>query len=243
MGLFNCDGVQGFRDAAGEILAYTLNGHLPWLHIDCHASSDDGLLFANGSELGWIDLCDLLRPINEACRFQLFVVVSTCYGAGLVSGIDTGKGAPCLGLIGPSHEVDPAELLGHFRDFYRTLFATTNITRSIESWKHRKLQQGSMVIVTAEDWWRDLISAYLTDHATPAGMEAIARRQRKVLLAEGISQSIGHLKRKYRSRLPAMIENRFNAYFMTTEVPENATLFAELRNKTISKMQYQLKLR
>lgn len=226
LGLFTCAGVQGFRDVAARVLEKSKAGHLPWLHIECHGSSDDGLYFANGSELSWEDLCDLLRPINEACGFQLFVVVSTCYGANIVSGIDTGEGAPCLGLIGPSDQVDPAELLGHFRDFYRTLLQTTDIGHAMGSWKNRKLQHGSMAIVTANDWWRDLMFSYLSENGTSKGIEAVARRQRKLLHAEGKNQSVGSLKRIFRRQLPAIVEIRFRRYFMLDEVPQNTQRFA-----------------
>lgn len=79
MGLYKCHDAQGFRDIAAEVLVNSLEGHLPWIHIECHGS-DDGLIFANGSEIGWPALCDLLRPINQACGFQLFVALA-CFMA------------------------------------------------------------------------------------------------------------------------------------------------------------------
>ncbi|MDP3836428.1 MAG: hypothetical protein Q8Q82_20950 [Hydrogenophaga sp.] len=226
MGHYTTESVQGFRDVLAEVLANSQQGHLPWLHIECHGS-DEGLEFANGSEIGWQELCDLLRPINQACQFQLFVVLSCCQGAGIVSGIDTGRGAPCLGLIGPSHVVHPAELLGHFRDFYRQLIATTDLGAAFRSWTSRSLENGQMAIVTAEHWWTQLMSAYLGEHATRDGIARTARRQRKIQAAQGIVASIGSLRRKFIQRLPLIVENRFKAYFMLHEVPQNAARFGE----------------
>jgi hypothetical protein len=226
MGHYTTESAQGFRDVLAELLTNSKQGHLPWLHIECHGS-EDGLEFANGSEISWQELCDLLRPINLACQFQLFVVLSCCQGADIVSGIDTGCGAPCLGLIGPSHEVNPADLLGHFRDFYRQLIVTTDLGVAFRSWTSRSLEKGQMAIVTAESWWMQLMSAYLSEHATRDGIAKSARRQRKVLAAQGIDESIGSLKRKFIQRLPLIVENRFKAYFMLHEVPKNAARFGE----------------
>lgn len=237
IGLFTCEAAHGFRDIAAEILTRTRAGHLPWVHIDCHASDDDGLVFANGSELRWDDVCNLLRPINEACGFQLFVVVSSCYGASMVTGIDTGQGAPCIGLLGPSEEVSPAELLGHFRDFYRALIETADIGAAIESWTHRSLQQGAMVVVTADDWWRTLMFEYLSKNATKEAIAESARRQRKILLVQGTTMSIGHLKRMYRQNLPRVVEKRFSSYFMIEQVPENTERFAKLHREMHSWLQ------
>ncbi|MGJ7564482.1 hypothetical protein ACSFBM_11545 [Variovorax sp. GB1R11] len=226
MGHYTTESAQGFRDVLAELLTNSQQGHVPWLHIECHGS-DEGLEFANGSEISWQELCDLLRPINQACQFQLFVVLSCCHGAGIVSGIDTGRGAPCLGLIGPSHEVNPAELLGHFRDFYQQLIATTDLGTAFRSWSSRSLEKGQMAIVTAELWWRQLMSAYLAEHATRDGVAKTARRQRKIQAAQGVAASIGYLRRKFIQRLPLIVENRFKAYFMLDEVPANAARFGE----------------
>jgi hypothetical protein len=240
MGLYTCQDAQGFRNIAAEVLANSLSGHLPWIHIECHGS-DDGLIFANGSEIGWPELCDLLRPINEACGFQLFVALGCCYGGGIVSGIDTGKGAPCLGLTGPSEEIDPGELLGHFRDFYRELITTTDIGPALRSWKSRSLSNGQMATVTAEVWWRGLMSRYLANHASRAGIAATARRQRKILAKEGKAESVGALKRKFIRRLPDVVDARFEAYFMTSEVPANAQRFEKAHTEVRAEVLASLK--
>ncbi|CAN7724915.1 hypothetical protein LJR161_006109 [Variovorax paradoxus] len=239
MGLYACQDAQGFRNIAAEVLANSLDGHLPWIHIECHGS-EDGLIFANGSEIGWPELCDLLRPINQACGFQLFVALACCYGGGIVSGIDTGNGAPCLGLTGPSDEVDPGELLGHFRDFYRELIATTDIGPALRSWKSRSLSNGQMATVTAEVWWRGLMSRYLATHASRAGVAATARRQRKILAEEGKVESVGALKRKFIRRLPDVVDARFEAYFMIDEVPANARRFEKAHAEVRAEVQANL---
>lgn len=240
MGLHMCHDAQGFRNIAAEVLVNSKNGHLPWIHIECHGS-DDGLIFANGSEISWHELCDLLRPINQACGFQLFVALACCYGSGIVTGIDTGKGAPCLGLTGPSDEVDPAELLGHFRDFYRELIATTDIGPALRSWKSRSLANGQMATVTAEVWWRGLMSRYLATHASRDGIAATARRQRKILAEQGKVESVGALKRKFIRRLPEVVDVRFKAYFMIDEVPANAQRFESAHAEVKAEVRATLK--
>jgi hypothetical protein len=47
MGHYTTESAQGFRDILAELLTNSQQGHLPWLHIECHGS-DEGLEFANG---------------------------------------------------------------------------------------------------------------------------------------------------------------------------------------------------
>lgn len=120
---------EGFRQALEHLLEQAENGELPWLHIDAHGSDDYGLHFADGTSMLWSELCERLALINAATRFRLFVFVSTCYGAAIVTGMSTISPAPCLALIGPTQVVDPGELYNRCMTFYRSIVGEQDIGR------------------------------------------------------------------------------------------------------------------
>jgi len=140
----NCEGSVDFRDILATLADEAgASGTIPLLHIECHGNSDhSGLAFRNGSSLKWTEIGEPLVALNAATRFNLLVIFALCFGAHHLGEMKLGQPSPCWGMIGPSEEIFPDELLGGFRDFYRLLVKELDLTNAVNLLLARKLVAG-----------------------------------------------------------------------------------------------------
>ena len=217
---------QGRRDFRKLIdkasSAVRKTGMTPLLQIECHGG-DDGLTFANGDFIDWKTLCDILRPLNELTRLNLFICISACFGAYLNREFLPLEPAPFFGVLSTTQEQYPDELLRGFSAFYRTLIETLDGD-----------QAQAAVAAAAPDFYltdvrRQFIliyGNYLTRMCTPemywrraGGM--LAEAQRKGIAAGTVYY--------YRQLLQEHEVDKFEGFkrqfFMLELFPENATRF------------------
>ncbi|MDR6539491.1 hypothetical protein [Variovorax soli] len=131
-----CESASQFRDIARELQNQVLaGGPVPVLHVETHGSDDQsGLVFSDSSQLNWDEFSNLTRSLNEATQFNLLVIVAACFGAHfLLSQFKLREPSPFWGFIAPSHLTNGAELLGSFRQFYRTLLASRDASGAFHS--------------------------------------------------------------------------------------------------------------
>jgi hypothetical protein len=110
----------------GALHEIVYEGHTPLLHLECHGNPNGLELRAANEFLPWEELSPRLTDINVATRLNLFVGVSACYGAYLVSQLMPTNPAPfiaCLSTKRPEYDHD---LLVAFRAFYTTLLTALN---------------------------------------------------------------------------------------------------------------------
>jgi hypothetical protein len=201
----------------------------PWLHLECHASAISGLYFSNGSELGWDELCEILRPLNQASNFNLMFGASACYGSHIAQAIKLDQPAPCYGAIGPTHDISPSDLLGHFRDFYRVALTSMNLDDAIETWQKRTMSEGMMAVIFAEQWWTDILFDLIRDAASPSKFSESVRTTFKRLKAAQIDARLGKVKRAHISNFSDQIFRSFDSYFLIDSIPESAQRFLYIK--------------
>lgn len=101
------------------------------IHLEMHGDSElNGLVFSNGELIKWEEICDLLRPINEATKNKLFLTMGTCNGRYIYKGVDPYKKSPYSGYISASKTVKPEEIYTKFGLLFEHLIDNGNIVNS-----------------------------------------------------------------------------------------------------------------
>jgi hypothetical protein len=198
------------------------------LHIETHGYEDKtGIVFANNSHILWEDLRYLLAPLNRETQFNLVVCVAACFGAHFLGELNIINPAPCCAIIGPTEITDGPELLGRFRDFYRQLFSTLDLTAAVTALLQDHLHKGGFLVQTAEDWFMRLVVGYVETLCTNEVLEQRASAIQAQALAEGkvitIEQFFEHVKKRNRE----FLDDYFRVFFMSDAVPENTERYAD----------------
>jgi hypothetical protein len=79
--------------------------------------------------------------------------------------------------------------------------------------------------MTAEWWFKRLMSTYLTDHATPKRRDELARIAYRQEINNGRAAKIGRIKRNLKRHLPEIVEGYFNTFFMIDQTLPNSERF------------------
>lgn len=103
-----------FREIANEVDA---NNNIPIIQIECHGDIDYILLSSN-EHIGWIELFDLIRPINIVSHNSLLLNLSMCNGHAVIREIEPNKRAPFRAVIGPLGEIKAMSLQESWEKFY-----------------------------------------------------------------------------------------------------------------------------
>jgi hypothetical protein len=124
---------HALADAAGRVrhsLAQIRPHIIPVVHISAHGN-EHGLGLSNGKVLPWAELRKLLLTFLEDAKSVknrtddlslTSLCLSVCQGAHASMMFDAGMPYPCLGLVGPTEDVDWADSLTAFVTFYHQLF-------------------------------------------------------------------------------------------------------------------------
>lgn len=175
-------------------------GELPVLHVECHGSKGCGLEFENGSELQWEELSAYLRELNIATRFNLVVVISACYGSYLLTKVNAISAAPFRFLVAPSEELDPAEILRGFRNFYSALLKTSDLKEAARCLAEPGLARGYWFTRSAELWFESLVAGYVQEHCTRRVAKDRARAMVVQLRSAGVRTSVDTIIQQLRER-------------------------------------------
>jgi hypothetical protein len=104
-----------------------IDHYIPLLHIECHGR-EEGLEFADGSQLTWADMKPYFVALNTATRLNLIVVVAACFGGAIGGSVRAEERAPFWAFLAPKREIGAGDLEDALSVFYQTLL----ITRSSE---------------------------------------------------------------------------------------------------------------
>lgn len=100
----------------------------PIIHFDIHGLSDkSGIIFSSGDELKWDKFIKYCKEINEACKNNLVIVMSVCYGFHSILNVDIKDVTPFYILIAPDEKVTSSVIHNNIPLFYRTLIEKMNI--------------------------------------------------------------------------------------------------------------------
>lgn len=230
--LINVKGRDGFLRAVDALVTGAKQyDDIPILQIEVHGWEDkSGLAFPDDSSLSWLELAAPLALLNMATRFNLLVCMSACFGGHSLSFVRPHHPSPCFALVGPTHSVDPAELLGSFRALYRELLINLDADAALGKLHAHGLEEGGFLTVTAGDWFFKLADGYLRTHCTKDRLKARAAAIVERLRIEG--RILGHPDLSAVDHIGAMLassffDRQFDKFFMLREIPENQRRFEE----------------
>jgi hypothetical protein len=210
-----------------DLTAEASQGHNPLLHIECHGDAQEGLEFSNGSTLEWQALHGKLVELNQTMGLNLVVSIAACYGGYLADRRGSFDKCGWFGLVAPTEEVGPHELLQGFREFYRIFFQELDAGIALRGLKKLKLSEGEWMSELAEAYFQNVTYGFVVQHCSPAALKRKVAEQLKRLRGEGAFISSAQVKVKqvelYRKFL---LGENFNNYFMVAQHPQNAQRFA-----------------
>jgi hypothetical protein len=213
-----CTSAKEFLRVVSELITAANDfGELPLLHVECHGSKGCGLEFENGSELQWKELSVCLRELNIATGFNLLVVISACYGSYLLTKVDAISTAPFRFLVAPSEELDPAEILRGFRNFYSALIKTSDLNAAARCLAEPGLASGYWFTRPAELWFETLVTGYVQAHCTRRATKDRARAMVAQLRSAGVRTSVDTIIQQLRERHRQDFHGKFFDLFFCTE--------------------------
>lgn len=147
------------------------NGLKPWIHLDGHGLSDQsGFVFAGGTSCSWVQLKEIVTPINIALSLNLVLILATCFGGYFASSIETTDRAPVLALIGPPREVKAREVERVFPVFYKTFFKSQSLSEALKV-LDTGASAGPYFRTTAERFFYTAWVSYKKNHCTKEQIE------------------------------------------------------------------------
>lgn len=233
-----CENVIEFRQILANLTQEAKERKaIPVLHVECHGSTSEGLEFANGSSLGWVELASILTELNIATEFNLLAVLSACFGGYLLGEISAITPAAFWCIVAPTLTIDPADAMRGFRIFYRTLFVTGDAGIAATQLVRTRLTEGEWFAQLAQLWFERLVLGYVETHCTPKAARTRATGLYRRLRANGQSASIGGLIRQLKQRNRSDLTGKyFDIFFCTERVPSAANRFAAVRERVHRKL-------
>jgi len=210
------------------VLGYTRNyrSFRPWLHFECHGA-DDGIELANGDSVKWAELKSVLTEINIASELNLMIVMGACHGAYLAKALNITDKALCWGILGPTEEAYPDDLLSSFREFYTELVKSLSLRSALEKLRECSNSRADYMLITAKGMSDQAVEAFRQSNCT----EAAYRRRAKDIQHEpplkGKKQelSIQDIVLRLKKEDPSYIKQCQYKFFMCDLFPENTTRF------------------
>lgn len=199
----------------------------PLLHLECHGLSDrSGLSLGDATPLTWAEVKTALVRLNQATRCNLFVTLAACHGAMMVETLDVHAHAPCWGLMGPSGEVSPSDLVGSYSAFFLELLRSEDTVAALCALRDSPERRARYFLFTAEDIFRKVFKIYRETCSTNAQMAERAERFAQTFRRHGMSgivaSSIGsHLYEAEHD----VLERFFTRFFFVDHFPENKLRF------------------
>lgn len=228
-----------FLACLGALQEEATQGTWPLLHIECHGADDkSGIILADRSFLGWAELKPYLTSLNVATHCNLLIVLAACYGGHLAQIILPTDRAPCWGMISPTDEVLPHELLSNFGSFYGEFFASLDGDNSIKALMKLPLQTGGYYFTTSVDFFKLAFAKYLRNHCTHMELDKRAKAMsRKLKKEHSTVLGKGALKRMLKKTEQPSYDKYFQKFFMIDLFPENKERFsfslAEVKQLTL----------
>jgi hypothetical protein len=87
------------------------------IHLSTHGSPH-GIELTSGEEVGWAELGEAFRCINEAVEGRLLLCLSACHGLRALKMVKLGHSLPFGLLVGPTSEVYWTDAMVAFLSFY-----------------------------------------------------------------------------------------------------------------------------
>lgn len=196
----------------------------PLLHIEAHGLVDEGGFALPNAQCGWIDLKELITPLNTDMGLKLLLVMAACHGGSFAKAIATTDRAPVAGLIGPKERIGTGDLQRDFIAFYKTLFGTLSFDKAIKQLNPAG-QKRRYFYTSAEDFFYAVWRGYKRAGCTVEALDKRARDIYRTVKANGMHRSVGSIKRQIKSQELSSFDRYRDTYFMYDLYPENERRF------------------
>jgi hypothetical protein len=195
--------------------------YVPLVHLECHGSLD-GIEFADRTSLTWLQVKDVLTPLNVATRLNLILVISACHGMAFASAVYVTDPAPVYAFIGPSRDMQAQELLTGFLAFYDRYLQTRSSEEGAEALR-QTAEQGAFIVLSSRTIFCSVIERYRQQECHPdvlieraRGLQMRARAMDVEIDIDEAAAALGH---------PGWDEHFRQKFFMIDRYPENDARF------------------
>jgi hypothetical protein len=193
--------------------------YVPLLHIECHGS-DEGLQFADGSNLTWEAMKPAFVSLNEATRMNLIVVVAACSGSSIASTVQVQERAPLWAFLAPKQDISSLALSA----FYQTLLATRSAEAALGAL--RSTEAGLLFMyLSAQTMYRLVVEGYEREHGSAEAIQRQAERLCAMAGQHGFGWPVEQVEALIRD--PQIFEGFRRRFFMMDLFPENVQRFQE----------------
>lgn len=198
----------------------------PVLHLECHGLSDkSGLSLGDGTPLLWGDIKTVLTKLNQATRCNLFVTLAACHGAMLFETLDVNARAPCWGLMGPSGEVSPPDLVSSYSAFYLELLQTGDAVAALSSLRNSPECRAKYFLFTAVEVFQKVFQLYRLICSTNTQMTERADRFAQLLKRHGMESDANSLKALLYGEELDVLKRFYMRFFFVDHFQENMHRF------------------
>lgn len=142
---------SSFMEAIGERFHDAIKNYgVPFLHLSAHGNKN-GLELTDKTFIKWTELKNILLPISNALRGNLFLNISSCSGFSACSmAMNFKKEIPFYGLVGPTGELPLADITIGFVAFYHNFAKGASAEEAIEAMKKASRNNKFEVITAAK---------------------------------------------------------------------------------------------
>ena len=206
------DVMRQCADVAGRDPPY-----IPLVHLECHGSSE-GLQFANGSCLTWLEVKNAVTLLNIATQLNLIFVISACHGMEFASVVHVTDPAPVYAFIGPSRVMEAQELLTGFLAFYDKYLRTRSSNEGAQALR-QTAEQGAFIVLPVQSIFRAVLDAFQRNQCHS---DALAERAREMQVrARGVGLELDLDETVAALGNPGWGECFRKTFFMIDRYPQN----------------------
>jgi len=230
------------------------SNYFPYIHIEAHGDQvnnqqelivDSYILTPSKIAIPMSVISTHLQAINEACKNNLFVSFSTCFGGNisvsLFEGINIGatKRAPFCGMVAPDKKISADQATKGYSEFFMSLLSDRDVDQAVELLRLYSNHEGGFSYHSCENMFKFLFKDFIT-----LWKSSIEDEQRKSIQT---SDLIVSFRAKHNraitqrellifeelQRDPNLIISKFDEmhkhYFMIDLYPENKTRFTTIK--------------
>ncbi|MBT7336041.1 MAG: hypothetical protein HN856_16805 [Gammaproteobacteria bacterium] len=222
--LTQVESADEFFDAIERIVVQaTEDGQGVVLQIDAHGAQQ-GIELSSGDLVTWDSLKEALTKLNRATRFNLLVVLSTCYGAHMIGASSPLEESPFWGIVGPKEEIEAGPLMDGLVAFYKTWIEERSGDRAVDALNEHAEGEDPFYFTTAERFFGSRYLDFLKKNQINAQTIADQARERhnKMKKKNGPWRrpSVAAVKRQVWADHLGFFEQCKSTYFMIDQFPE-----------------------
>ncbi|MGX9239404.1 hypothetical protein ACWXV2_19975 [Pantoea ananatis] len=131
-------------------------GFRPIIDIETHGN-EEVTQFADGSQISWGDLMEILRGINQICKNELVVFLACCKGYHFIKSTTITKHSPCGYLYSPKEDILITNVVEATVEFFKEIIVNGDLDDAADLMRVRKIYCFKSEIVFLNELTKALI--------------------------------------------------------------------------------------